>query len=178
MPDLQPSAYLLCGPSLSGKSTVAAKLAQFLNAEVVCSDAINAERGLPFGAEGLPESVWAETLQIQLARMRSAALEGKSIVADDTLCYRWLRDRHRSEARIVGLHPVLLLLAPPAEILWARHREAVSASTRPVLSERRFHDHLMRFEWPAEDEEAIDVTPDAKLMSYLERGCGGSPNVV
>lgn len=51
-------AYLLCGPSLAGKSTVAEQIARVTGAVVLSADAVNAERGLPFGAEGLPESVW------------------------------------------------------------------------------------------------------------------------
>jgi tRNA A37 N6-isopentenylltransferase MiaA len=58
-----PHAFLLCGPSLAGKSTASERIAATLGAEIISADAINAKRGLPFGAEGLPESVWAETLR-------------------------------------------------------------------------------------------------------------------
>jgi tRNA A37 N6-isopentenylltransferase MiaA len=58
-----PHAFLLCGPSLAGKSTACERIAATLGAEIISADAINAKRGLPFGAEGLPESVWAETLR-------------------------------------------------------------------------------------------------------------------
>ena len=56
-----PHAFLLCGPSLAGKSTASERIAATLGAEIISADAINAKRGLPFGAEGLPESVWAES---------------------------------------------------------------------------------------------------------------------
>ena len=178
MPNLRPSAYLLCGPSLSGKSTVAAKLAKALNAAIVCSDAINTDRGLPFGAEGLPEAVWAETLSIQLAKMRSVAELGQSVIADDTLCYRWLRDRHRQAAQDAGLSPILLLLAPTIETLWARHRQIALSARRPVLSETRFEYHLACFEWPDEDEAAVNVTSAQQLQAFIEAQGRRSLNAV
>ena len=100
-----PFAYLLCGPSLAGKSLAAARIAQAAGAEVLSSDAVNAKRGLPFGAEGLPESVWAETLRLLLERLRACGHEGRSVVVDDTQCYRWLRDRYRSECASCALTP-------------------------------------------------------------------------
>ena len=60
-------AHLLCGPSLAGKSSAAILIADATGSTVLSADTVNAERGLPFGAEGLPESVWAETLRIMLA---------------------------------------------------------------------------------------------------------------
>jgi hypothetical protein len=36
---------------------------------IVSADVINERRGLPFGAEGLPETAWAETLGLQLAEL-------------------------------------------------------------------------------------------------------------
>lgn len=164
-------AYLLCGPSLAGKSTAAAALSRAFDAGVVCADRINEERGLPFGAEGLPESTWAETLRIQLERMRQLAASGRSVIADDSFCYRWLRDRHRDEARAAGLQPVLLLLAPGEAELWSRHAAALAARSRPVLGVERFADHLARFEWPGADEQPIDITTPRALAGFIAARC-------
>lgn len=160
-----PSAFLLCGPSLAGKTQVARTLAAAFGAVVISADEINAERGLPFGAEGLPESVWAETLRLQLERARHHGHAGRPIVVDDTLCYRWLRDRHAAACREAGLEPRLLLLAPPPAVLWQRHAAAAADGSRPVLSADRLADHLARFEWPAADEGALDVTDPGALAA-------------
>jgi predicted kinase len=162
-----PDAYLLCGPSLAGKSAACERIARVLGAAIVSADAINAQRGLPFGGEGLPEAVWAETLRLQLLQLRELGSRGRSVVVDDTLCYRWLRDRLRSEARAAGLQPHLLLLAPSREDLIARHAAASTAGGRPVLSRSRFLDHLASFEWPTEDEHPIDVSSPDSLVKWL-----------
>jgi len=161
------TAYLLCGPSLAGKSTVAEQIAGVTGAVVLSADTVNAARGLPFGAEGLPESVWAETLRILLDRVRMHARLGHSVVVDDTQCYRWLRDRYRSECIAGGLEPVLLLLSPPPHVLYERHARATASSSRPLLSLERLADHLARFEWPSEDERATDISSSQALAAYL-----------
>ena len=93
-------AHVLCGPSLAGKSTVAERIAQATGAAIP-ADAVNAERGLPFGAEGQPDPVWAETLRILLDRLHAHAREGRAVVVDDAQCCRWPRDRYRRRAESV-----------------------------------------------------------------------------
>jgi len=160
-------AYLLCGPSLAGKSTLTARIAERVGARVVSADEINARRGLPFGAEGLPESTWAETLEQELAALRAAGEAGASVVVDDTLCYRWLRDRFRREAQAVGLAPQLLLMRPSAQEVLARHAALARARTRPVLSLARLTEHLSSFEWPTSDEQPIDLTTATAQDAWL-----------
>ena len=168
-------AYLLCGPSLAGKSTLSGRIAERFGARVVSADEINARRGLPFGAEGLPESTWAETLEQQLAALRVAGEAGASVVVDDTLCYRWLRDRFRREARAAGLVPQLLLMRPSAEEILARHAALTRARTRPVLSLARLKEHLSSFEWPTSDEQPIDLTTAAAQDGWLGHGPDADP---
>jgi predicted kinase len=160
-------AYLLCGPSLAGKSTAAKQLARVTGAVVLSADDVNSERGLPFGAEGLPESVWAETLRTLLDRLHANARLGASVVIDDTQCYRWLRDRYRSECIAAGLQPVLLLISPPQHLLYERRAHAEAKNDRAVLSLKRMTDHLARFEWPDPDEAATDLSSSAVLGAYL-----------
>lgn len=162
-----PVAHLLCGPSLAGKSTVAARIARATGAALLSADGVNAERGLPFGAEGLPESVWAESLRILLERLRGHARSGQSVVVDDTQCYRWLRDRYRAECVAGGLEAILLLVSVPQHVLYERHARLMSSGDRLVLSQARLADHLARFEWPSDDEHALDVSSERALDAYL-----------
>ncbi len=175
-----PSAYLLCGPSLAGKSTLCREIVQRLGhlGAVICSaDAINEQRGLPFGAEGLPESVWAETLRIQLLELQAAGMAGTSVVVDDTLCFRWLRDRLRETAVTAGLTPQLLLLRPAREEVFARWELAARSKSRPVLSVSRLAEHFASFEWPAIEEGAIDVTTSMRQEAWLQAELAARQNV-
>ena len=161
-------AYLLCGPSLSGKSSVAARLVHTLGVAVISADAINAERGLPFGGEGLPESVWAETLRIQVERFHRFIAQGRSVVVDDTLCYRWLRDRWRREASAAAADPTLLVLRAAKDELLARHAVAARSGERQVLSVDRLLEHVAAFEWPTADEMPVDVTAHEQRERWLQ----------
>lgn len=165
-------AYLLCGPSLAGKSTFASALAKLTGAVVLSADQINAERGLPFGGEGSPESVWAETLRLLLAEMGSLASRGHSVIVDDTLCYRWLRDRFRQQALESGLTPRLLLFPLSEEAALSRRSHLLLEGTRPVLSEARLLDHLARFEWPDPDEPVLLVEPGCEASGWIQRHGG------
>ena len=171
---MKPVAYLLCGPSLAGKSTFALRLSGRSGAAVSSADAINVRRGLPFGGEGLPEAAWAETLRLQLIELDEWAALGRSAVVDDTLCYRWLRDRFRQSAAAAGMAHQLLLFAPPREELLARHAALLKEPRRPVLSRERLLQHLVTFEWPDPDEGAVDLTDpfrqDAWLHTWFPRG--------
>ena len=149
-----PRAFLLCGPSLSGKSTASRQIIEASTAVAISSDEINEQRGLPFGGEGLPESVWAETLQIQIYQFRAYCTQGQSVVIDDTLCYRWLRDRWQQEALAAKAEPILLVLSVSIQELLARYELLLASAERPVLSRPRFLKHVESFEWPSPEEGA------------------------
>lgn len=159
--------YLLCGPSLAGKSTICERIVSALGAARISADEINAERGLPFGGDGLPESVWAETLDRQLALLAAYMSQGRSIVVDDTFCYRWLRDRFRSEAAAGGYKTTLLTVPTPREEILARHARILATGERPVLSLGTLLRHLDSFEQPTTDESPVSVASPAELEAWL-----------
>lgn len=149
--------YLLCGPSLSGKSWLAARLSERLNATVVSFDELNRERGLPFGLEGWPEAEWAATLDVAIARTTGLMQARRAVIVDDTLCYRWLRDRFRDLATDHGYEVVLIYLTIGRAQLAARRAEVLARGDRPILSQRGFEAHLAAFEAPADDERPVRV---------------------
>jgi predicted kinase len=152
--------WILCGLSFSGKSTLARRLATEHGAEVVSLDAINEERGVGHGGDGLPVSVWGETLDLALKRVDDLLASGRDVVMDDTACYRWMRDRFREVAARRGAEVKLLFLDTPlAEI--ARRRAA--ATDRRGITDAVFDEHLRTFERPGEDEGAEVVLPGIRL---------------
>lgn len=159
--------YLLCGPSLAGKTTVCAAMVERLGVAPISSDEINAERGLPFGGEGLPERVWAETLAEELRRLERLLAEERSIVVDDTNCYRWLRDRIREAAARHGYETMVVHLAAEASALRARRASLARSGDRPVLSAASFQRHLATFEPPGEDEPTVTLSTAEDVARWL-----------
>ncbi|HXU34255.1 MAG TPA: ATP-binding protein [Thermoanaerobaculia bacterium] len=161
--------YLLCGPSLAGKSTVTRALAADLGVAVVSADAINAARGFPFGLEGMPESAWAEILGSQIKELADHMKRGVSVAVDDTACYRWLRDRFREEAAAGGYDCRIVYVPSSREEILARHQRLSKTKERPVLSHERLIDHLDRFEPPEEDEPHVTIRSAEDLRDFLDR---------
>ncbi|MEP7009587.1 MAG: ATP-binding protein [Acidobacteriota bacterium] len=159
--------YLLCGPSLAGKSTVAREIVDELGVTVASADAINAARGFPFGLEGMPESAWSEILGSQIKETSALMRRGVSVAVDDTACYRWLRDRFREHAADHGYDCRLVYVATPREEILARHHRLSKSKERPVLSRERLIDHLDRFEPPQADEPHVSIRSAEDLRAFL-----------
>ncbi len=167
MPTLR-RLYLLCGPSLAGKSTVARALAEELGVAVVSADAINRARGFPFGLEGMPESAWAEILGSQIKEVSAHMARGVPVVVDDTACYRWLRDRFREHAAVGGYECRLVYVPGSREEILARHQRLAKSKERPVLSRERLVDQLDRFEPPQDDEPHAAIRSAEELRTFLD----------
>lgn len=169
LPSMTPNRrlYLLCGPSLSGKSTLARRMVDELGVAVVSADAINERRGFPFGLEGMPESAWAEILGSQIQELSAAMARGVPVAIDDTACYRWLRDRFRDEAAFGGYELRLVYVPGAREEILARRERLARSKERPVLSRERLLDHLDRFEPPQEDEPHVAIRTEEDLRGFL-----------
>lgn len=164
--------YLLCGPSLSGKSWLASRLSNHLGAVVVSFDELNRERGLPFGLEGLSEAEWAATLDAAVERTTRLMQARRAVIVDDTLCYRWLRDRFRRLAAAHGYEVVLLHLAVGRAQLFARRAEVLARNDRPILSQSGLEAHLAAFEKPADDEHPVRIRSPKDVDEVVAGLCG------
>jgi predicted kinase len=162
---MKPIAFLLCGPSFSGKSTIARALAE-AGAHVVSLDGILAERGLR-GGDGLAPEHWELAHAEAERRVAGLARAGLQVVIDDTLCFRWLRDRYRASVEAAGFEPWLLYLATPLEEIRARvarnDRERTRHSLRPAVLE----EHLRTFEVPDPSEAAWVIRAESDLTRVL-----------
>jgi len=154
---------------MSGKTHLAARIESSLGASVVSLDEINRTRGLPFGLEGRPEAEWGATLEAAIVRVTRLMHARRAIVVDDTLCYRWLRDRFRRLAADYGYSAILLYLATDGAVLAERRAALLGAGDRPVLSERSFAEHLSSFEDPADDEDPVRLPDPGAIRAWLAR---------
>lgn len=157
---------VLCGTSFSGKSTLAAVLAEALPAVVVSPDAINAERGL-YGGQGVPVQEWARTHDIAHQRARAALGEGRAVVVDDTSSPRFLRDAWSELAAACQVPIVLVFLDVTPATALARRDANREAPLRPDVRDAVLHAHLDDFEPPGDDEGALRVTAEQAWSARL-----------
>lgn len=158
---------VLCGPSFSGKSTLARRMAAMLGYDVVSADAINAGRGFVAGFE-TPDAEWAATHRVVLESVERLLAAGRRrVVVDDTSCFRFLRDDLREIARHHGYRCRIIVLDISKSDLSARIRGDREGARRRGLTESRFRKHLARFEWPDADEEPIAFDARADVDRWI-----------
>jgi predicted kinase len=146
--------YLLCGLAFSGKSTLAAALHRRLGCALVSLDALNARRGL-HGGLGIPAEEWARTHREALSEVEAALQAGRSVVVDDTNCFRFLRDNYREIAGRYGVPTVVIYLEIPLDFVRARMQANEIEPSRPPITEAVLLDLVAKFEPPAADERVV-----------------------
>lgn len=166
---------LLCGPAFSGKTSLARGLetAGFVN---ISLDAMLRGRGLEPGA-GLALFEWEQVSHAASMRIREEAQRGRSIVLDDTLCYRFLRDRYKALGSQLGMSVELVVLRISDEEVLRRVAVNEAETGRPGLRREVLIEHLRSFEWPGDDETAIELDAtrplEENLLRILQPPAGG-----
>jgi predicted kinase len=167
-----PTLYLICGLSFAGKSTLAAAIAERTAATIVSLDEINARRGL-HGGLGIPDEEWLATHRQALREVGAALAAGRSVVVDDTNCFRFLRDDHRAVAAERGAASLVIHVdVPLAEALARlrandRHGAAHQPLPRPPVTEAVLLQLAQRFEPPAADEATLVFPPATDPVSWV-----------
>jgi predicted kinase len=161
-----PRLFAMCGLAFSGKTTLARAVARCAGAEYISLDDINEERGLR-GGEGIPVEEWERTSAIAIERMGRLLDAGRDIVLDDTLCFRWLRDRYAAVADRHAARFVLLYVATPLpEIHRAMARNDADPQRPPILLDV-FETHARSFEPPAVEERPVVYDRTVSMEEWL-----------
>lgn len=157
-----PTAYLLCGISASGKTT----LARRLESEGAVMLSVDEEMWKRYGPEftHLPSDeqrrltlATEEDIRHQMALLLS---EGNDVVIDSCLCKRFKRDAFREAAQAAGATPKLIYLTAPKEELLRRLSSRRGDSHDDIIvTAEQLERFLLNFQPPQDDEEAWPV-PD------------------
>lgn len=144
---MRPTVILLCGLPFSGKSTVAAALAEDGYA-VISLDTINHEQGLGKEGASIPGSAWSETHRIANERLAEYVKSGKDVVWDDTNYAAWIRDPLFETAVNLGGDPVVVHIEASEQVVRARATENSILKTRHESSVEDFERVIGHFEKP------------------------------
>lgn len=152
---------LMCGLSFSGKSTLAARLAEELPGRILSFDLLNEERGLD-GGQGISLNEWAETNRIGHERAESLLRSGQHVVVDDTGSPRFIRDEWRTVAgRSGALVAVVWVQIDPA-VQQERVRANRSDPRRRDVVDVVLEDHAANFEPPVDEAPLIVDAGDTR----------------
>ncbi|WP_223693585.1 AAA family ATPase [Leifsonia poae] len=162
---------LMCGLSFSGKSTVAAQLAEQLPGSVISLDRINAERGLD-GGLGIPLEEWVLTKQIAHERAESLLRAGQQVVVDDTGSPRFIRDEWRTLAERSGTPLALVWVQIDPVLQQERVQANRSEQRRHDVIDSVLEDHVTHFEPPVDEApiiiDAEDTTNEARIADIVD----------
>lgn len=165
-----------CGLSFSGKSTLAARLADELGATVISLDAINEERGL-YGGQGIPLAEWARTNQIAHDRSRVLLSSGRNVIIDDVGSPRFIRDQWRDTADDAKAAFALVWVRIDPELQRARVQANRTANQRHDVTDEVLCEHIASFE-PPSDEGAILIGGGDVLDPGRVRGVADSVRAI
>ncbi|MEM8817196.1 MAG: ATP-binding protein [Pseudomonadota bacterium] len=160
------TVFATCGLAFSGKTTLAKLLAETLSIPRVNLDQINAERGL-HGGKGMTDAQWEESSAIAAERLKSILASGQSLVLDDTLSHRFLRDRYRDAATEAGADFVLLFVDTPLAEIAERMEKNRKQPSRHDVSGDVFTAHRDSFQRPTEDEQPIHFKSTSDIDRFL-----------
>jgi predicted kinase len=156
---------LLCAPAFSGKTSLSRALAQRGWLRISLDDSLRA-RGLEPG-QGLSEEAWNEASLAACTSLAEAGRQGQDVVLDETLCFRFLRDRYRDIAAKAGMSARLVVLKLPIEELRARVSANRRSLQRQDIADAVLEEHLAAFEWPSADEPHVLLDASASLEQQL-----------
>jgi predicted kinase len=166
-----PTLYLLCGLSFAGKTTLARTLVERFGWDLVSFDAINAERGLD-GGRGISGEEWLHTLGEAHRRVGELLAGDRTVLLDDTHCWRSLRDAGRTLAAEHGAQCRVLYLEVPESELRRRMEENQRTGARNAIDPEVFEQLLAGFEPPQPDEDVVTYRwrePLDRLIAQLRR---------
>jgi predicted kinase len=163
----------MCGLAFSGKSTMAARVAQALSLDLVSYDAINAQRGFD-GGKAIDDREWEKTSMMAAGSARVALANGRGVIVDGTFSHRLLRDRFRALARAIGVPFTLLLVDTPLDVIEARIAGNARTPQRGHIEPAVFAHHRERFQFPANDEAPVRLTNEVDFDRWLAGKRGDS----
>lgn len=162
---------LMCGLSFAGKSTLAARLAEGLGAQLISLDLINAERGLD-GGQGIPLDEWARSDRIAHERVEALLVDGQSVVIDDTGSPRFIRDGWRTAAIAAGAAFALVWVRIDPALQRERVRASREAQDRDDVTDAVHREHADSFESPTDEDpiviDARDTRDPARIVEVID----------
>jgi predicted kinase len=123
---------------------------------------------------GIPDEEWGRTHAEALSLVEAALGEGRSVVVDDTNCFRFLRDNYRQIADQHGVESVVIHVVVPLGLALSRRRANDLDPSRSPVTESVMLDLVEKFEWPAADETVLVFPADADPEAWVARNILGA----
>ncbi|MFO0971329.1 MAG: ATP-binding protein [Candidatus Saccharimonadales bacterium] len=166
----KPILVSMFGLPFSGKTTLAQKVADRLDAKLLAYDWTWARVKPP---EQVPEldnvEEWNEVLDIVYQDIEDELAKGKSVVFDHINHTVEDRDNLRRVAREAGVRSAIIYLDIPLEVTQKRRADNLITKQRHDVSSVNLEKVYKVWENPASDEEIVVFKPDTDIDELIKK---------
>ncbi len=161
-----PTLYILSGLAFSGKSTLAKKLAGYIDAELVSFDPlwVEHEKEIPDVNHG-----WRFIRQIAKRKIGEFLRSGRSVVYDDTNPRREHREEFREVADQAGVKAIVIYVDTSIEVIRERMQANLQDPQRHDVSEENFQNNIQQLEKPGMDEKPLVFSHTDSTGEWLRK---------
>lgn len=149
-----PILFLICGAPFSGKTTLAKGIVELKKYSYVGLDELLKKKGFDLSKK-IPMEEWEKVHQESFRLLRSLMNKKETIVLDDTLYLKKLRNRFRKIAESFNYQIVTIYLNIPIETLEERRKKILTTNERHYPKDEEFYNVIHNFETPGVDENTI-----------------------
>ena len=163
---MPPTLYILSGLAFSGKSTLAKRLAEHVDAELVSFDPlwVENESKIPDLKEG-----WQFIRELAKEKILSYLQSGRSVVFDDTNPRREHREEFVKLTVQVGAKSLVVFVDTPISVIRERMKANLKDPQRHDVSEEKFQNNVRQLESPGEDENYLVFLPTDSVEDWLKK---------
>jgi len=161
---MSPTLYIFSGLAFSGKSTLAKRLAEYLDAELISFDPLWVENESKI--QDLKDG-WRFIREIAKDKIRNYLESGRSVVFDDTNPRREHRDELVKLANEAHTNSMVVFVDTPIDVIRERMKVNLQDQQRHDVSEEKFQNNVRQLERPGEDENYLIFSHTSFVEDWL-----------
>jgi len=161
--------YMMCGITVSGKTTLVKKMVEYTHSELIDVDELFGENGRKLHLTRDPEGHGRDIVRkIALEKLRSLLLNNSVVYDDMNQLYKH-REQLRGIAKDCNAIPILIYVKTPLKVIQERRKEIAMTREGGDVPEPNFQYIVAHFEEPQKSEHPIIYIPNTKDDVFLKK---------
>ena len=166
---MAPWLLIACGYPFSGKSTLAMRIADMIDCEIVSVDDLHTRHGVNIETDSVRDRDWLLAYKSAYQDTEHHLAEGRSVIFDSIGYMRKDRDRLRRLADRHESESLMIWLDVPVSVARQRLERNRSLRNRPNVPIGNFERIVSEFEPPSPDEAHITYGPASDHTEWVQQ---------
>jgi predicted kinase len=159
--------YIMCGVGFSGKSTLAKKIAEYIDAVLIGQDTMFFENKEKLNLNLDDNDQWKILLDMCKEKILENLKQGKSVVFDNTNTRFEHREELRQLAKLTNAKTKVIFLDTPIEVQKERQLKNKETGERHDVKQEYLDQAIEELEIPTENENVLVFKPNTNLKSFF-----------